>query len=103
MRRLWRHVLGIALCAALVLGIFAISIVWSFEGFSPDSTPTDQQRLISARGDAMLDVLLFPTRWLIEDSRMSSVASGVIRTGLLYLLVYGVGRLVYGLFRKSVV
>jgi hypothetical protein len=103
MRRLWKHVLGIALCAAVVFALFAIAVTSSFEGFSPDSAPTDQQRLISARGDAMLDVLLFPTRWLLEEPNMSAVASGVIWTGLLYLSVYGAGKLVYGLFRKSVV
>jgi hypothetical protein len=95
-KRCWKHLAGLALCAAAIFMLFVVATAWSFAGFSPDSAPTDEQRLISARGHAMQDVLMSPTQWLLGESALSFLGSWAIWTGLLYFLCYGVARLTCG-------
>jgi hypothetical protein len=100
-KRYWKHLVGLVVCAAVTFGLFVVATAWSFAGFSPDSAPTDEQRLISARGHAMQDALMFPTQWLLGESALSFLGSWAIWTGLLYLSGYGVGRLVCGSHRRT--
>ena len=95
-KRYWKHLLGLIACAAVVFVLFAIAVAWSFAGLSPDSPPTDEQRLISARGHAIQDALMSPTQWLLGESALSALGSWVFWTGLFYLSGYGVSRLACG-------
>ena len=100
MRRHWKHLIGFALCGGAVGIIYAVAVGMSFADLSPDGPPTDQQRQTSARGHGMEDVLLVPGQWLFGDSIATYIFSWVVWSGLLYLLFYSLGRLVYGTHRK---
>jgi len=76
--------------------VYAIVGAMSIGALSPDGPQSDQQRQLSSLRHEMEAVFLLPSRWVLGEAGASVFMSWAVWSILLFFLVYGLLRLVYG-------